>query len=227
MLRNAGAVADDFTLDKAGQHVRERLQGFGNSKHLVCFRHGWRIDRQRRSTCLPASRCRQQLRRLFQQHPFIREVGCWAHARRKFFEVAKVAPDSTPTATGALVRINALFDVERIASEEGISLSARQARRAEQARSILDALDQLPNHWNALTRYLDDGHCVIDNNDAERALRVVAIGRNYGKLWIMQSVVSRTDSGARRAGAAGTCPKTSTLHNYSASRNASKRSGTL
>ena len=41
--------------------------------------------------------------------------------------------------------------------------------------------EQLPNHWHAFTRYLEHGQCVIDNNAAERALRVVAVGR---KNWL-------------------------------------------
>ena len=186
----------DFTLDKAGQHVRERLQGFGSAEHPV-YLHADAAN---------------NYDALFKQYPHIREVGCWAHARRKFFEIAKVT-GNTPTATGALTRINALFDIERIASEEGISPSERQARRVKQAQPILDELDSflkteqqqlLPNtptmaaigyvqnHWAALTRYLDDGHCVIDNNAAERALRVVAIGR---KNWMFAG----SESGGRAA----------------------------
>ena len=165
--------------------MRERLQGFGSSEHPVYLQ----------------ADAASNYDALFQQHPFIREVGCWAHARRKFFEIAKIT-SNTPTATGALERINTLFDIERIASEEGISPNERQARRVDQAKPILDELAHflkteqqqlLPNtptmaaigyvqkYWNALTRYLDDGQCVIDNNAAERALRVVAIGR---KNWL-------------------------------------------
>jgi len=186
----------DFTLDKAGQHVRERLQGFGSSERPV-YLHADAAN---------------NYDALFQQYPHIREVGCWAHARRKFFEIAK-ATGNTPTATGALQTINALFDIERIASEEGLSLDQRQARRVAQAKPLLDELAQflkteqqqlLPNtptmaaigyvqnHWNALTRYLDDGQCVIDNNAAERALRVVAIGR---KNWMFAG----SESGGRAA----------------------------
>ncbi|MFY8135796.1 MAG: IS66 family transposase, partial [Aquimonas sp.] len=43
------------------------------------------------------------------------------------------------------------------------------------------AIGYVQNHWQALTRFLDDGQCVIDNKAAERALRVVALGR---KNWL-------------------------------------------
>jgi hypothetical protein len=190
----------DFTVNKSGQHVRDRLAGFGSPERPVYLQ----VD------------AASNYDALFYQNPHIREVGCWAHARRKFFEVAKHG--NTPTATGALERINALFDIERIATEEKLSPEERQIRRTEQAKPKLDALDEflkteqqqlLPNtptmaaigyvqnHWQALNRYLDDGHCVsaassrrglprpslgsIDNNAAERALRVVALGR---KNWL-------------------------------------------
>lgn len=174
----------DFTVNKSGQHVRDRLAGFGGAE---------------RSVYLQADAA-SNYDALFQNNPHIREVGCWAHARRKFFEVAKHG--HTPTANGALERINVLFDIERLASEAGLDHEARRRWRAEHAKPKLDELDQflkaeqqqlLPNtptmaaigyvqnHWTALTRYLDDGQCVIDNNAAERALRVVALGR---KNWL-------------------------------------------
>lgn len=43
----------------------------------------------------------------------------------------------------------------------------------------------LRNHWDALTRFLSDGRLPIDNNEAERALRRIAVGRNYVKFRIM------------------------------------------
>jgi hypothetical protein len=45
--------------------------------------------------------------------------------------------------------------------------------------------------WPALTRYCDDGRLEIDNNAAERALRVVALGRNYAQAAIMCSCRAR------------------------------------
>jgi hypothetical protein len=43
------------------------------------------------------------------------------------------------------------------------------------------------SRWDALTRYVEDGHIEIDNNAAERSLRCVALGRNYAQSAIMCS----------------------------------------
>ena len=174
----------DFTLNKAGQHVRERLAGWGSPESPVYLQ----------------ADAANNYDGLYVQCPHIREVGCWAHARRKFFEIAKHR--STPSASGALERINALFEIERQASEAGFDHDARRRWRVEHAKPKLDelaeflkteqqqllpntptmaAIGYVQNHWQALTRYLEHGQCVIDNNAAERALRVVAVGR---KNWL-------------------------------------------
>ena len=134
------------------------------------------------------------------------EVGCWAHARRKFFEAQSTDPEP---ALYALTIIRQLYQVERQADE---AIEARQLAlpdgwwlrlrlRHEQALPLLNTfgtwLEQqrelvLPkapiaeavgyacNHWAALRRYLTQGYLAIDNNAAERALRTVAVGRkNY------------------------------------------------
>jgi transposase len=46
------------------------------------------------------------------------------------------------------------------------------------------------NHWQALTRFLDDGRLPLDNNAAERALRPIAVGRNYPRPMIRQGFVA-------------------------------------
>ncbi|MBK8069808.1 MAG: IS66 family transposase [Rhodanobacteraceae bacterium] len=131
-------------------------------------------------------------------------MGCWAHARRKFFEIAALADKSGQRvlAHEAVERIGELFAIERAASEAGESPPERGKRRQRDARPILDAFrswcedslrELLPKsqtalaigytlkHWVALTRYLDDGAIAIDNNAAERALREIAVGR---KNWL-------------------------------------------
>ena len=174
----------DFTLTKAGHHVRERLADWGDPESLVYLQ----------------ADAANNYDGLYRQSPHIREVACWAHARRKFFEIAKHR--NTPTANGALERINALFEIERRASEARLDHDQRQRWRDEHARPKLDelqvfldgqlrellpntpttaAIGYVQNHWPAFTRYLEHGQCVIDNNAAERALRVVAIGR---KNWL-------------------------------------------
>lgn len=139
------------------------------------------------------------------------EAACWAHARRKFYELHQARP-STVTAE-ALRRIGQLYAIEarirgkppdercRIRQAESRpQLDALQAwlrttmetlsRKSDTTAAILYAL----NRWEALVRYCDDGTIEIDNSAAERALRGVALGRkNY--LFV------GADSGGERAAA--------------------------
>jgi len=124
-------------------------------------------------------------------------AACWAHARRKFYDLYVV--DRSPIATEALQRIGALYAVER---DIRGSLPALRARvRQERAGPLLDALHAWLTatlqtvsaksglagairyalvRWPALTRYRDDGRIEIDNNSAERSIRPVVLGRrNY------------------------------------------------
>jgi len=129
----------------------------------------------------------------------MKEVACWAHARRKFIH----AQDSDARrAAVALTYIKRLYKVEREATDRGLDPDERLALRLEKARPDLEALHAWLLHqvgvvvpksplgeaigyaldqWTALTRYLDDGRLDIDNNAAERALRRVAVGR---KNWL-------------------------------------------
>ena len=129
-------------------------------------------------------------------HP-IKEAACWAHVRRKFYEI-QVATDS-PIANEALRRIGELYEVEKQC--RGQAPAIRQQLRQARAGPLLDDLNQWMkialaqvstkselaraihyalSRWVALTRYRDDGRIEIDNNAAERALRAVALGRkNY------------------------------------------------
>ena len=129
----------------------------------------------------------------------IKEVGCWAHARRYFVKAEEQEP---ALVAEALSRIRELYALERQAKEGG--LAPAQIRELRQAESIprlerlrdwlvatrpqvLDkgrlaqAIDYALSNWAALCRYCEDGHLDIDNNAAERALRTVAVGR---KNWI-------------------------------------------
>lgn len=123
----------------------------------------------------------------------ITEVGCWAHTRRKFVEARDTAP---ALADGVLRLIQEMYLVEKDASDEapGKRTEMRQERsvpllkklddlRKELAVKVLpkspmgDALRYMDNQWKALNRYAEDGRLLIDNNNAERALRHVAVGR--------------------------------------------------
>jgi transposase len=127
----------------------------------------------------------------------IREVACWAHARRKFFDTR----DSSPRDTHQILEwIRQLYDIEDQARE--LSADARREIRASQAEPVLTLINArlaelerraLPksalakavwyarNQWRALCRYTEDGRLSIDNNISERTLRHQAIGR---KNWL-------------------------------------------
>jgi transposase len=139
----------------------------------------------------------------------IYEVACWAHTRRKFYDIHVV--HASPTTTEALARIGALYGIEE--QIRGKPAELRRSIRQDRARPLLDDLRQWMektlrslstksetagairyalSHWRALTRYIDDGLLEIDNSAAERALRAVAIGRkNY--------LFMGADSGGHRA----------------------------
>ena len=141
----------------------------------------------------------------------IQEAACWAHARRKFYDLHAARPSAITTE--ALRRIAELYVIE--AEIRGKPPHERQLVRQSRARPLLDDLDHwlratleklsrksdtaaaiqyALNLWPALLRYCDDGIIEIDNSAAERALRGVAIGRrNY--------LFAGADSGGERAAA--------------------------
>ncbi len=133
------------------------------------------------------------------------EVACMAHARRKFFEVAK-ASYVPGIATTALAYIGELYKIERQIKD--IAPMGKRAFRKRKAKPILKyykkwllaqqarVLPKSPlggagtytlNNWVALTRYLGNGILDIDNNKAERLMRPIAVGRNYAEYSIMLS----------------------------------------
>ena len=128
----------------------------------------------------------------------ITELACWAHARRKFFDVHKAS--ASPLAKEALERIGALYAIEAKLADLDAAECGR--RRREHARPLLDdlkrwlddlqpkvmgnsglrkAIDYTLRRWSALIRYADDGRFPIDNNPIENAIRPIAVGR---KNWL-------------------------------------------
>ncbi len=122
-------------------------------------------------------------------------VGCWAHARRYFFDARLSDPERTHD---ALARIRGLYAVEREAKERrltGQSLAAfRQARagpvlaafatwltehrpRVLPKSSIGEAFTYATNQWGTLGVYVTDGRLTIDNAPAEQAIRPLCVGR--------------------------------------------------
>ena len=127
----------------------------------------------------------------------ITEVACWAHSRRRFVEARELAPAYTDP---VLHLIQEMYKVEKDAADEAPQM--RTAIRKEKSVPLLERLDVLrkelvkkvlpksplgealrymDNQWTALNRYVEDGRLCIDNNNAERALRQVAVGR---KNWL-------------------------------------------
>jgi hypothetical protein len=127
----------------------------------------------------------------------IEEAACWAHVRRKFYDL--VEAHQSQTAKTALERIAELYAVEK--EIRGRSAEERREIRNQRSRPLLESFKQwleqtlgklsrksdtalavryALGRWKALMRYCDDGALEIDNNAAERALRAVALGRkNY------------------------------------------------
>lgn len=124
----------------------------------------------------------------------IQLAACWAHARRKFYEVHQAT--GSPIAAEALRRIAELYAVE--ASIRGQPPETRKCVRRAKSRPLVTAmktwleteLNRLPprggiaeairyalTRWTLLGRFLDDGCIEIDNNTVERAIRPIALGR--------------------------------------------------
>jgi len=166
------AVVYDFSPSRAGEHARNFL-GTWNGK-LVCddfagYKASFELG--------------------------ITEIGCMAHARRKFFDLH--AANKSQLAEQALHSIGGLYEVERHAKE--MSDEARWRLRQETAVPIAEklhewmlaqrelvpegsatakALDYSLKRWVALTRYLEDGAVPIDNNQIENLIRPWALGRS-------------------------------------------------
>ena len=183
------AVWFAYSPDRRGEHPREHLRGFQGilqADAYAGFHHLYDGGE-------------------------IQEAACWAHVRRKFYEL-QVA-HASPLAAEALQRIGELYAIE--GEIRGRPPDERLQVRTSRAAPLLDSLHQwlqatlakvskkseiavairyALGRWRALLRYAEDGHIEIDNNAAERALRAVALGRkNY--------LFAGSDSGGERAAA--------------------------
>lgn len=143
-------------------------------------------------------------------------VGCFAHARRKFFEAIKALPKAEQkreTAAHDIVRrIDALYTLER--EIKALTPEARTIERKHNAAPLLDslhdfakslqqqtlpsgklgeALAYLLKQWPKLVRYIEDGHVAIDTNLAENAIRPFALGR---RNWLFADTVKGAKASA-------------------------------
>jgi len=125
------------------------------------------------------------------------EIGCMAHARRKFDELHQ--NQRSEIAAEALLYYGLLYDIEAEAREQRLDAVGRQRLRAEHSRPVAEnlqkwlilhrskvpdgsatakAIEYSLGRWDALTRYLNDGDLPIDNNWLENRIRPVALGRS-------------------------------------------------
>ena len=166
------AVVYDFCESRAGDHARKFLGEWRGS--LTC-------DDFSGYKALIASG--------------VTEVGCLAHARRKFFDLH--VANKSQIAGFALEQFSRVYDIER--EVKNLDADQRKAIRQQQSKPVLDALHQwmalqrqkVPDgsatakaldyslrRWVALTRFVDDGQLPADNNWIENQIRPIALGRN-------------------------------------------------
>jgi transposase len=150
------------------------------------------------------------------------EVACWAHARRKLYEVH--AATKSPAACDLLERIGELFAIEAdirghqpqerlaVRTEQSVPLLAQMKSRFEETlnkisgkSTLAQAIRYSLSRWDALTRYTTDGRLDICNNAAERAIRPLTIGR---KNWLFAG----SDTGGERAAVMYTIIETAKLN---------------
>jgi transposase len=143
-------------------------------------------------------------------------VGCFAHARRRFFEALKALPDAqrktATTAHEAVRRIDALYSIEReikaLSNEERTRIrqlksvplleslhewASRMQRETLPSGKLGDALGYLLTQWPKLVRYVEDGRLAIDTNLAENAIRPFALGR---RNWLFADTVKGAKASA-------------------------------
>jgi transposase len=174
------AVVFDFADSRGGQHVRDFLGLPGTQQNP-----GWKgklvtDDFSGYKACFELG---------------VTEVGCMAHARRKFHELW--ANHGSQVGEQALKLFGELYDIERELA--GGNAEHRREARRQRSRKVADALqkwlmqqrqkvpdgsatakaiDYSLKRWEALTRYIDDGELPIDNNWVENQIRPIALGRN-------------------------------------------------
>ena len=198
------AAAFFYSPDRGGEHPERQLAGFPGIMQADAYAGFNRLYEANR-----------------QPGPIL-EAACWAHARRKFFELAAVA--KAPIAAEAVRRIDQLFAIER--DINGRSAEARRRARQEQSAPLVAELEPwlraqqdrvspksetskaiayTRKRWAAFTRFLDDGRICMSNNAAERALRGIAVGRGN---WTFAG----SDRGGERAAAVYTLIETAKLN---------------
>ncbi|MDO9105290.1 MAG: IS66 family transposase [Methylovulum sp.] len=187
--QGARIIVFDYQSGRSGEHARNFLGSWQG--HLLVDDYGGykALFSHQRTVALPCV-----------------ELGCWAHARRKFFDLHSA--NNSPMALEVLQRIGVLYGIEDEGKDMGID--ARKLLRAEQSQPALTALhswleqtrtqtangggsakalDYTLKRWPSLVHYAGTGHLPIDNNPVENCIRPIAIGK---KNWLF--------TGSERAG---------------------------
>ena len=159
-------------------------------------------------------------------HPDIIHVGCFAHARRKFFEAQKVSSQSKSASVG-LTFIRRLYKIETELREQKLPASLLVATRKEKTKAILEdfkkwldklysntkaetllqkAVNYAHNQWDKLIAYLGEAELTPDNNLSENAIRPFVIGR---KNWLFY----KSPAGAESACALYSLIETAKINN--------------
>ena len=178
-------IVFDYQTSRSGKHARDFLNGWQG--HLVVDDYAG-------------------YKSLFTLVGNCTELGYWAHARRKFFDLHQA--NASTVAFEALQHIGKLYAAE--AEGKHLSTEARQQLRAEKSLPILQslhdwllqtraqtadgggtakAIDYTLKRWQSLIRYASSGHLPIDNNPVENTIRPIALGK---KNWLF--------TGSERAG---------------------------
>jgi len=189
-------VCYEYQPTRDGDHAKQFLENFAGFLHA---------DGYTGYNELAAKHPELVAGRITSAEPKIQLVGCWAHARRKFTDAAKVLPksqrnDPSHMVNVALRHINKLFEIERTLANA--SADERKAARLERSKPIVDdfkcwldsaaskvlpksalgeAVTYCRNQWPKLIVFLKDGRLEIDNNRAERSIKPFVIGR---KNWL-------------------------------------------
>ena len=182
------AVVYRYTENRRHQHPIDHLSGFRGTLQVDAFAGFDRLAAERNDGD-------------------VQLAHCWAHTRRKFYEVHQAT--ASPIAAEACARIAALYRVEE--AIRGRSAEQRRRARLEASRPILSAFKpwletQLGRvsgksplatairytlaRWASLTRFIDDGRIEIDTNTVERTMRPIALGRK-------NHLFAGSDGGAR------------------------------
>ena len=168
-------VVFTYAPSRAGKHAVEILQGFGGVLQVDGYTGYNRVKDGRDNTPIELA-------------------YCWAHARRKLFELT--INNVAPIAEEGLKQIKIFYRIE--AQIKGLSADERRAIRQEKTLPRIKAFEQwlaysrgqvsaksptglalkyIAKYWGGLNLFLTDGRIEIDNNTVERCMRPIALNR--------------------------------------------------